>query len=111
MTAENCATTSLAQLDRQIPLWLRHLAPQLLQILLQSGIVRIFSQGHGKPAIRRRQIARCAKAGRIQRTEGNHGLRIRLVSAGSQHLQTAIAILRHATASINVFFRIDHYRV
>ena len=54
MSAENCATTSLAQLDSQMPLWLRHLAPELLQILLQSGIVRFFSQGHGKPAIRRR---------------------------------------------------------
>ncbi len=47
-------TTSLAQLDSQMPLWLRHLAPELLQILLQSRIVRLFSEGHGKPAIRRR---------------------------------------------------------
>jgi hypothetical protein len=54
MTAANCATTSLAQLDSQLPLWLRHLAPEFLQILLQSWIVRFFSQGHGKPAIRRR---------------------------------------------------------
>jgi hypothetical protein len=29
----DCATTSLAQLDSQLPLRLRHLAPELLQIL------------------------------------------------------------------------------
>jgi len=46
----------LAQLDRQLSLRLRHLAPEFLQVILQPLILRLFVQSEGKPAIRRRQI-------------------------------------------------------
>jgi hypothetical protein len=46
----------LAQLDGQLPLRLRHLAPQLLQVGLNTRVVGLFPQCPREPSIRRRKI-------------------------------------------------------
>ena len=88
----------LTKSHRQISLRLRHLAPQLCQIGLHRGILRLFSQCQSKPPVSRRQIARRAKPGGVERTKRNHRLRIRLLRRRTKYLQSAVAILLHALA-------------
>ena len=100
----------LRQLDGQIPLGLRHFAPQLLQIVLHGVVGGIFPQGNCEPAICGGQIARRAQSRRIERSHLDHRLRIGGVGCGLQKSQSAIAILRRA-AAVNVFlgfaYRVD----
>ena len=88
----------LAQPDRQLPLRLGHLAPQLVEIGLQRLIAGIFPQSQREPAIRRRQIARRAQAGRIERPHFDHCLRITLIHSRLQQPHAPLAILPHALA-------------
>ncbi len=97
-------TGLLRQLDRQLPLRLRHFAPKLLEIGLHRHIFRIFSQCLGEPAIRSRQIARRAQPRRVQRAHLDHRFRIRLVGFGLEQLKSAIAALRRAL-SVQIFLR------
>lgn len=53
----------LAELDRQLPLWLGHLAPESLQVFLQGLILGFFAQCLGEPAIRGREISGCTNSG------------------------------------------------
>ncbi len=100
-----CDRYLLRELDRQLPLWLGHLPPKLLQIGLHRQIVRILAQRQREPAIRRRQIARCAQSRRIKRSHLDHGFRVRFIGGRFQNAQPVIAILRCAT-SIQIALRL-----
>lgn len=95
--------SSLAQLDRQLPLRLRHLSPQSLQVLLQRLVIGLLSQGQGKPTIGCGEIARRTYSRRVERAQRNHCAWIGLLGCGPQHSKSSIAVLP-LSASIDVFF-------
>jgi hypothetical protein len=98
---------SLAQLDRQLPLRLRHFAPEFLQVRLHRLIVGILPQGHGEPAIRRWKVVRSAQSRRIEGAHFDHGFGIRLCRRWFQQAHSALAILTRASG-INIFLRFRH---
>ena len=99
---------SLAQLDRQLPLRLRHFAPQLLQICLHRLVTGILAQRQGKPAIRGGKIVRRTQSCRVQGAHLDHGFGICAFRRRLQQTHPAVAVLGHA-ASIKIFLRLAYW--
>jgi len=88
----------LRQLDRQLPLRLRHFAPKFLQIALNRLIAWVFPQRDREPSISRRQIVRCTQPCGVKRSHFHHRLRIPGIGSRLQEAHAAVAILASALA-------------
>ena len=86
---------------------LRHLAPKLLQIALNGLILRVFAQGHGKPAIRGGKIVRGAETGRIKCAHFDHSFGIGRIRRGLEQAKSPLAILG-CSAPIQIFLSFGH---
>ena len=95
---------SLAEFDRELPLGLRHLTPQFLQVRLHRLIVWLLVQCPGEPSIGGWEIPRRAQAGGIKRPHLNHRFRISRIRSRPQQVQAAIAIL-WCSLAVQIFSR------
>ena len=88
----------LAESNRQLPLWRRHLTPDLLHILLQSQIVGTDVERFRIPAIGGWQIARHAGPSSVEHTQRDHRFGIGGLRQRTHRTQSVVTILRHSIA-------------
>lgn len=99
----------LAQPHRQLPLRLRHLVPQFLHVVLQILIIGILPQCQGIPPVGCRQIARRARPLRVQRSQRDHRLGVRVLGRRAQNLQPAVAIFLHPALPEDIILAFGHH--